>query len=266
MDTADLAVVDAQTLVREAVWDSPGMGANAVFADARRVYMVHRDSRQIAVFDRMSGRLQHLWRTDVLPWGVVEVDNRLYVSNYGSDTVLVFDADTGTLLRRVLVGDKPALLTRMGRSVYVPLVGDEMVRLSREGRDVTYVARVGAGTVAAVPDEDMGVLYVSNRDQHMIVVVSDVESRVRSYIGLPGSPVGLALSPNHRWLYAVDPFANELHIVDVQRNRWVASIPTNNQGGEHGGQGIIIVGDRMYITDYGSGTLSIYTLPSCALH
>ncbi len=266
VDTADLAVVDTRSLVREAIWDSPGMGANAVFADARRVYLVHRDSRQVAVFDRTSGRLLDLWPTDVLPWGIVGMDGHLYVSNYGSDTVLVFDANTGDLLRRVLVGDKPALLTRMGHSVYVPLVGDEMVRLSRGGQEVVYITRVGAGTVFAAPDEDAGVVYVSNRDQHMIVVVSDVEGRVRGYIGLPGSPVGLALSPNRHWLYAVDPFANTLHIIDVRRNRWVASIPIGDQGGAHGGQGILIVGDRMYITDYGSGTLSIYTLPSCALH
>ena len=265
-DTGDIAVVDERSLVRESIWDSPGMGANAILADAHRVYMVHRDSHHVAVFDRLTGHLLSLWRTDLLPWGLAEVDGHLYVSNYGSDTVLVFDIASGTLVRRVLVGDKPALLAKMGHSVYVPLVGGEMVRISDDARDVVYIPRVGSGTVAAVPDEDAGVLYVSNRDQHMIVVVSDVESRVRSYIGLPGAPVGLTLSPNRHWLYTLDPFANTLHIVDVRRHLWVGSMPIGDQGGENGGQGIIVFNDRLYITDYNSGTLSVYALPYCATH
>ncbi len=263
-DGGDVLVLDAATLSSVALWDSPGSGANALVVGPDRVYLVHRNSSQVAVFDRRSGYILGLWPTGWLPWGATLVENTLYVSNYASWDVSVYNAQTGELLRRVPVGRKPALLTSLGGSVYVPLVGGDMVRLLADGRVKVDVPGVGVGTVAAVADAERRLVYASNRDPRDIAVVDDVQSRAVAHIPLPGRPVGLALAPNGRWLYAVDPFDNRLMIVDTQRRRWADSIPLADQGDEEGGQGIFVQGNTLYLTDYAAGTLSVYTLPSCA--
>ncbi len=262
-DGGDVAVLNANTLELVSLWDGPGSGANALTVDTNRVYLVHRDSSQVAVFDRRTGYILDLWPTGWLPWGVTLVGNTLYVSNYASWDVSVYDTQTGTLLRRVPVGQKPALLTHLGGSVYVPLVGKDMVRLLADGKVKVDVPGVGTGTVAAVADERHRLVYASNRDARDIAVVDDIQSRAIAHIPLPGRPVAMALSPNGRWLYAVDPFQNQLLIVDTQRRRWADSIPLAEQGEEEGGQGIFIQGNVLYTADYGMGTVSRYTLPPC---
>ena len=263
-DGGDVVVVNGSTLTRLGVWDSPGSGANAVAVDATRVYLAHRDSNQVAVFERGSGRLLSLWPTGNLPWGLARVNNLLYVSNYASDTVSILDVDTGRLVREVPVGEKPALLARLGESVYVPLVGSDLVRLTNGGQAVDVIEQVGNGSIGIVADSVRGRLYVSNRDSGLIVVVDDTRSRVMGYIEVPGAPVALALSPNGEWLYAVDPYASRLHIISVEQRLWVGSVPVGYQAGDHGGQGIAVAGERLYVTNYGEGTVSVFALPACA--
>ncbi len=261
--SGDVAVVDVNRLMRVAVWHSPGAGANAVVATEERVYVAHRNSHQVGVFNRHTGQLLGVWPVGLLPWGMIVVDNVLYVSNYASDDVSVLDATNGHGLRRVPVGDKPALMTRLGAAVYIPLVGEEMVYLGAQGLWRQTVRLVGTGSVAAIGDEQRRRVYVSNRDLRFIAVVQEKHFAATAYIKVPGRPVGLALSPNGRWLYAVDPFTNALHIVDTERGMWAQRMTLADQGGEHGGQGIAIHDNRLYITDYGTGTLSVYTLPAC---
>ncbi len=263
-DGGDVAVVDGVSLARLAVWDSPGAGANAIAVGNGRVYMAHRNSDQVAVFDQGSGELLGLWPTGLLPWGVTLVGRTLYVSNYASGNVSLYDATRGTLLRQVAVGSKPALMARLQERVYVPLVGGGMVRLSHVGQSFVVVPHVGTGTVAAVADEQHGWVYASNRDARTIAVVNDHTATAVAHIPLPGRPVGLALSPNGRWLYAVDPFADQLMVVDTGQRHWTISLALPNQGGDDGGQGVAVGGGRLYVANYGDGTLSVYDLPACA--
>ncbi len=261
--TGNIAVVDVNRLMRVGIWESPGAGANGVAVTESRVYMAHRDSHQVAVFDRQTGQLVGLWPAGLLPWSVVVVDNVLYVSNYGSDDISVMDARTGALLRRVPVGDKPAMMTRLGAAVYVPLVGEEMVYLGGQGFLRQTVRLVGTSSIAAISDEVRRQVFVSNRDLRFIAVVQEKLFAASAYIKVPGRPVGVALSPNGRWLYTIDPFTSLLHVVDTSRGAWARQIALSDQGGEDGGQGIVVRGNRLYIADYGAGTLSIYELPSC---
>ncbi len=260
-----MAVVDPNDLARVAVWESPGSGANGVAVDAARVYLVHRNSHSVAVFRRKDGALLGLWPTGILPWGIAVTEDALYVGNYGSGTVTVYDPTTGARLREVPVGPKPALLAALGRAVYVPLVDGELVRLSDQGRVRMLITRVGVGNVGIAVDPARGRVYVGKRDFGTIVVVDDARLAPVAYIAVPARPVGLALSPNGRWLYAVDPFSSTLHVIDLNERRWAAAVPLADQGGEDGGQGILVMGDRLYVSDYGAGTLSVYRLPACAL-
>ncbi|NPA90793.1 MAG: DUF11 domain-containing protein [Chloroflexi bacterium] len=264
VDGGDVAVLDARSLDTVALWDSPGSGANAIVASSQRVYLVNRNSSQVAVFERPTGRVVGLWPTGWLPWGATLVDNTLYVSNYASWDVSVYNATTGEILRRVPVGEKPALLGHVGGSVYVPLVGGDMTRLLFQGAVQVNVPGVGWGTVAVTADEARRLVYASNRDPQEIVVIDDAASRVLARIPVPGRPVGLALSPNGRWLYAVDPFADRLLIVDTRERRWVGSIPLAPQGDDDGGQGIAVSNHALYVVDFEAQTVSKYTLPSCA--
>lgn len=264
VDGGDVGVVDLNSRALQSRWDSPGGGANAIVADVTRVYMVHRDSRQVAVFDRATGALLALWPTDFLPWGAARLNDRLYVSNYGSDTVSVFDVNTGSLIRRVPVGDGPALLAVVNGGVYVPLINGDMMRLASDGLMHDVIRNVGTGTVAAIGDEARGLVYVSNRDLGFVAVVDENQRMAVAYIKVPGRPVALALSSNRRWLYAVDPFASTLHIVDTVHRRWAGQIPLEAQGGEQGGQGLAVAGDHLLVVNYDAGTLSLYDLPACA--
>ncbi len=263
-DGGDVAVVDGPGMERMDVWDSPGSGANAVLVGAGRVFMTHRNSHQIAVFDEASGELMALWPTGLLPWGMALVDDTLYVSNYASDTVSLFDVRSGTQIRQTMVGDKPAMLASVDESVYVPLVGQGMIRLADRGTSKVAVSGVGTGMIDVVGDTGRGLVYGSRRDGHEIVVVNHHTASLLAPIAVPGRPVGLALSPNGRWLYGVDPFADQLLIVDTDNQRWVASLALPDQGDDDGGQGIAVGEGLLYVTNYGDGTVSVYELPACA--
>jgi len=263
--TGSVVVLNAATGARVATWNSPGAGANGLAVDSLYVYLVHRDTNTVAVFDRASGRLRALWPTGMLPWGVTLSQGYLYVANYGSGTVSVFDVQTGTRVRDVVVGPKPALLTSLGNAVYVPLVDGELVRLDAQGQERVYITRVGIGNIGIVASPTANEVYVSKRDLNTVVVVDDNQLRPVSYIYVPGRLVALAVSPNGRWLYGIDPYTDQLHIIDVEQRRWMQAIPLPRQGNDEGGQSLLVKGNTLYIANYATGTVSAYRLPACAL-
>lgn len=263
--TGEIRVLEATTGNLLARWESPGLGANAVVVDSSRVYLVHRDSNNVAVFDRRTGTLQGLWTTGMLPWGAALTAGYLHVANYGSGTVSIFDVRTGVHVRDVVVGSKPTLLATLGSTVYVPLVEGEPVRLNALGTERTFITRVGVGNVGITVNPTTGEVYVSKRDLNTVVVIDDNQLRPVSYIYVPARLVGLALSPNGRWLYGIDPYTSQLHIIDTVQRKWVRAISLPLQGGDEGGQNLLIANGTLYLTNYAAGTLSAYRLPACAL-
>ena len=116
----------------------------ALSADGRRLYVAENVADSLAVLDVASGRVTQRFPTEHLPYAVaVAPDGRIYVSNWGAETVSVF-RDTGgrvSSLGRIRVGRHPSalLLDHDGSRLFVACASTDRVAVvdTRRRRVIT---------------------------------------------------------------------------------------------------------------------------------
>ncbi|MFN2200852.1 MAG: hypothetical protein ACK2UO_06575 [Caldilineaceae bacterium] len=108
------------------------------------------------------------------PWGVVvnENTNRVYVSNFGSDEVVVFDSNTMTEVARISIPADGSLAAEPGRLAILPAL-DTVFVIVRGGSRIgvieglslmTVIPSAGSGPWGIAADPVRNYVYVSHRD------------------------------------------------------------------------------------------------------
>ncbi len=175
-----------------------------------------RYSGQVVVFDTAGGRIAARIKVDAIPYAAVisEDGARLYVSNWGSDTVSVIDTAANKVLSSISVGDNPndLLLTADGR-LFVACAQDNTVwvidtatRMARERISTALTPRSPEGSTpnALAYDAAAKSLYVANADNNSVAVIRAAEkgeSEVLGFIPAGWYPSALALTPDKKKLY-----------------------------------------------------------------
>jgi DNA-binding beta-propeller fold protein YncE len=155
------------------------------------------------------------------------------------------------------------LLTSLGQDVFVPTNGAaKVVRLlSGGGRVEVGPAREGF-FAAAVNANDR--VFVTNR---LFGDVTKINANTNSVQGtpaeLPNKPYAIAINPPKNRVYIVAAEVDLLYVLDGASLEIVGSVPLRSQGAVEGGQGIAVLGNRIYVGNFQDETVTVLDDSAC---
>lgn len=260
-----LAVIDAASATVQALQGLAPGGVNAVAVVGDRVYTTNRDSAQLSVSRAGSGQLLRTVPVGTLPWGVGGSGDRVFVANFADDTVTTINTTAGTVLRTTTVADMPAFVAAGPAQVYVTHISGRLSILSRNGSLLADLNPGSASQLWGLALNPTGeLLYLADRPNNRILVMSTTNNQVVDTITLPGPPTALALNPGTGHLFAVDAVADVVYVVDTRAgNVTMGAVAVGRQDAGEGGQGIAITQNKVYVANWLDRSVSVLDDATC---
>lgn len=168
----------------------------------------------------------------------------LYVICEKSDELLVVDAATQRVAKRLTVGRVPRGLTlsKDGRHIYVANSWSDTVSIfNAESLELEKTVATGFEPTSVVVDENAMALYVANRLSNDISIIDVSSGREIKRLTAGHGSSYLALSPDGRHVYATHvyprlgvfrtPPESELTVIDTSSQRVIERMPLKNVAG-----------------------------------
>ena len=155
--------------------------------------------------------------------------SRVYVANYNSNTVSEIDPASNTVVNTVAVHDGPwGLAVNPSGSVFVTsyatnavgtfVAGDASSTDIMDNTFASYPFGIAATTVSGV-----GKIYFTNYGNDTVVAMNpDGTGAVAIAVGT--SPLGVAATPDGKYVYAANRSSNNVSVIDTASNTVVATI------------------------------------------
>ncbi|NOZ28708.1 MAG: YncE family protein, partial [Chloroflexi bacterium] len=262
-DDSAVAVLDANSLQRLATISTAGGHANGVAYANGKVYMANRDARRVSVIDVEQAKLLGAVDVGSLPWGMAADGDRVYVANFGDHSVTIIDARADEVVRTVSVSLWPAFIAAADGRVYVTHLDGRITILDREGQLIGALASVARDAWGVAVDPEGGRLFVSSREERTIISFDLKTWRKLKVYTLPAAPYVIAYNPTTDHLFAVAAAEDAVYTLDVGDGRVLGKVPVGRQDATEGGQGVSVWNDRVFITNYAAGTVSILDESDC---
>ena len=251
----------------------------AVDPNTKRIYVTSRENDTLFVYDTNASPWRQLYRVPVgdRPWGVA-VDPtpgspRVYVVNYGSGTMQVFDATTLALLKTFSGLSAPTLVAvnPITRQAFVVNRGMNELRVI-DGVNLTSVRAIplgaeGAWGVAVDPDNNL--VFVSIRNGGWLRAY-DGNNNWEDVAGMPERPCGgdelynMDFNSTNDKLYiacAHGDSVNRMAVVQYRNGAWeVLPLLVTGNGGANGGGGVAVNQStgHVYFTNSLDGTVTVF--------
>jgi len=144
----------------------------AVHEGRNRLYITSRDNDRLLVVDPYDNSVEAQAATGDEPWGVVvdEDSGRIYVSNFASADVWVYDVATLALLAKIPVGGQPALMAILPDldTVFVVVRDQSRIAVIQGLSKLTDLESGGSGPYGIAADPLNQRFFVAHRDSgHM---------------------------------------------------------------------------------------------------
>lgn len=258
LGSASLAVVDtdARALLRTIA--GQGTGANGVALSGNYVYLAHRDSASVSIFRRDDPNAWVMTRTvGTLPFGVGALLDRVFVADFGSDSVSVIDSTDNHVVATTPAGVRPSLVAAGDGRAWITALEDGTIQVV--GRDGALLSPIPVGSkpFGIAYDEGSQRLYVTHWGDNSLWVMDAVSGAKLHSVTLPGKPFGLVVNPLTDHLFVILAQSDQLLVLQEETLAQVTTVPLPDQGGDDGGQGIALYGGRVYTANTGAGSLSI---------
>ncbi len=195
----------------------------AVHEGLNLLYVASRSDDRLLVVDPYSFEIVDRLETGVEPWAVVvdESAGRIYVSNFGSGDVWIYDVVTHAILAKVAVGGNPAQMAILPDLHTVFVVVREGSRIAvLEGLSLAQnVGSGGSGPYGIAADPLNQRVFVSNRDSGHFATLHREGGMwtVNTNIVLEDgrSLFSIAYNPANNKLYSVYVAVDGLWYVDI---------------------------------------------------
>src|SRR5579864_4194769 len=155
----------------------------------------------------------------MLVWGLVFLGTSLessyaktayaYVANNGANTVSVINTTTNLIVKTIPVGTAPyaVAINQAGTLAYVTNTGSNNVSvISTSTNAVTATIPVSSGPIDIALNPSGTTAYVSCGGANVVAAINTSTKAVTTNIAVT-NPVGLAVTPNGAFLYAVSSSA-----------------------------------------------------------
>jgi len=261
-DSAELALVVENK--PNAFVSTNGRGANAVAYWQGLSYMVHRDSNTVSIIDLTARRQIGVFAVGALPWGADAAAGRLYVASFADNVVNVFDLANRTAIATVSVMAQPALVAAANDRAFISHLNGYISVVGADGTLLDTFTLVGGDDAFGIAiDPDLNRLFVGSRKAKTIYVLdSQTGTKLTSY-PLSVQPYALAFNSATKQLLVVDAVNNRLLAIDTRTGEQLGAHSLAPQGIDHGGQGLAVGDNTIYVTAYAAGILDIFDGGEC---
>ena len=230
-----------------------------------KVYVANKTAGTVSAIDPTGAASPIIIATGAQPFGLAAAGQYVYVANFGSDRVGRIDVATHTYQSLIDTYNQPCLLAALGDHVFVPTNGaGPIYRVPPAG------ARIGIGdnktgyfAVAVNPTSNRA--FVTDRDGGDVIKIDANSNSVEDDVHIPNHrPYGIAVNPSKGRVYVVAAEANLLYVIRGPTMQIVGSVPVGGQGAAEGGQGIALWGNRIYVSNYQGGTVTVLDDSACS--
>ena len=143
----------------------------------------------------------------------------LYILNYGSNSLVVFELPSFQEVDRQSVGIEPVGMAIDQFFVYVSSQTDDYVSVYNPLNRSVAISFETSGTISELlADTSSGRLYVSDNDQHIISVFDTQSGNIPQTINLCGEVTGIVNDQYSGNLYVAQGGCNEISIVQAENN------------------------------------------------
>ena len=186
-------------------------------------------------------------------------DRRLFVSNYGDDTISVIEGDPEREVKTISVGDSPkglAINTTIPLLAVANSTGSQVTLIDPVGLEVLRKLEVGPEPEDVAFSRDGKTLFVSLPTSKQVVAVSvDSGKPAGEPITLDRKPLRMVMSPDGTRLYvALYDESGGVAVVNTTTLRVEATIPV---GRYPTGIGLSGDGHRLLTAGYDDGTVTV---------
>ncbi|MGW7365805.1 protein kinase domain-containing protein [Streptomyces sp. NPDC054841] len=184
---------------------------------------------------------------------------RVYVTNFGSDSVSVIETATNrTVDDPIPVGNSPkgVAVSKDGRRVYVTNNDSASVSVIDATKNRTMGNPIAVGdTPEGVAVSQDGRVYVANGQSSSVSVIDPATNRTMGNpIPVGHFPKGVAVSPDGRRVYVTNYGSDSVSVIETATNRAADSIPVGNSPT---GVAVSKDGRRVYVTNNDSASVSV---------
>lgn len=239
---------------------------NAIVFHTGRVYVSNRDANSVSSVNVSNPSDWKEISAGPLPFGIAAAGQYVYVAHFGNGTVGKIDASTDTYLSSIILpsgsGSQPALLTPLGLDVFVPTSGPGRIARIPPAGSLTEVGPNIEGYFAAAVNANQRV-FVTDRLHDEMIKINGNNNSVLGSVQMPHTPYGIAVNTSKNRVYVVAAEAHLLYVLDGATLQILGSRPVGAQGPAEGGQGIAVLGNRIYVSNYQAGTVTVLDDSAC---
>ncbi len=259
----EIAVVDLQSMQIKQRWPIAKSPLDLVQTANGWLVAPFRDERLVELSND-NGQLLNEWPIASGPslFTPQKVGDLTYIVSEFEDSFTVFDTASMQIVKSYPTGKRPypADVTRDGVLAFVP---------NRDANTVSVIDLLNQKEIAKTPvcakpeggaltnDQVYYLVACSGSDKVVWVNTASLEVEFTTSSSIGPRPFSIAMSEDGLWAFVNNAGSNNLSIIEVKKRAVVARIAT-------GDQPIVmrVAGDRLYVTNEVSGTLSIIAIPT----
>jgi len=227
------------------------------------VYVANKTDGSVSAVDPSGAASPVILPTNAQPFGLAAAGQYVYVASFGADRVSRIDVTTNVGQSLMSTFNKPALLCALGSDVFVPTNGSGPIyRIPSAGSPIAIgVNKSGYFAAAANPTSNR--VFVTDRDGGDLIKINANTNSVEGSLHIPNRPYGVAVNSSKGRVYVVAAEADLLYVIDGPTLQIIGTVPVGGQGVLEGGQGIALWGDRIYVSNFQDGTVTVLDDAAC---
>jgi len=268
-DAPQVTVIDRATNAVVDTWGTKAAAglvryANGVAISHGRVYVANRNGNNVSAILISNHDDVQTIPVGTLPFGVAAGTDYVFVANFDSDSVTIINSTT-LATNTVSVPGKPTMLATIGNNAYVAAWYGGLYKVGSNG-SVAQLLVPPAGeqsyfSVAANPNTNR--VYVALQWSKRIIILNAADGSIIGNIDLGFTPQAIAVNPRNNYIYVLSAAEDKLYVFEGDNNQLVGSVSVGQQDATEGGQGIAIRSDRIYVSNYAAGSLTILDDSAC---
>ena len=228
------------------------------------VYVANKTDGSVSAIDPSGAASPVIVPTNAQPFGLAAAGQYVYVANFGADRVSRIDVTTNVGQSLTSTFNKPALLCTLGSDVFVPTNGSGPIyRIPSAGSRIPVGANK-SGYFAAAANPTSKRVFVTDRDGGDLIKINGNTNSVEGSLHIPNHrPYGVAVNSSKGRVYVLAAEADLLYVVDGPTLQIIGTVAVGGQGASEGGQGIALWGDRIYVSNFQDGTVTVLDDAAC---
>ena len=228
------------------------------------VFVANKTDGSVSAIDPSGAASPVIVTTNAEPFGLAAAGQYVYVANFGADRVGKINASTYTFQSLTDTYNKPALLGALGSDIFVPTNGAGPIYRVLPGGNRIAIGLDKTGYFAVAMNPTSNRVFVTDRDAGEVIKIDANSNLVEDKVHIPDyRPYGIAVNPTKGHVYVIAAEANLLYVIDGPTLQIIGSVPVGGQGVAEGGQGIALWGDRIYVSNYQDGTVTVLDDAAC---